>query len=63
MSNWSYFDTQKKNLGTWREAEFFQYFLECVKITSFEYKLDRPQLQQWLFMFYFMTKYGIWAFA
>ena len=30
----------------------FLIFLECVKITSLELQLDRPQLQQWLLMLY-----------
>ena len=30
----------------------FLIFLECVKITPLELKLNRPQLQQWLLMLY-----------
>ena len=33
-----------------KQSRDFLIFLECVKITPLELKLDRPQLQQWLLM-------------
>ena len=50
MTNWSYFDTRKKNSGTWSAAEFFKFFLSVSKLPLLNLKLDRPQLQQWLLM-------------
>ena len=35
-----------------KQSGAFRIFLECVKITPLELKLDRPQLQQWLLMLY-----------
>ena len=35
-----------------KQSGVFLIFLECVKITPLELKLDRPQLQQWLLMLY-----------
>ena len=35
-----------------KQSGIFLIFLECVKITPLELKLDRPQLQQWLLMLY-----------
>ena len=35
-----------------KQSGAFRIFLECVKITPLELKLDIPQLQRWLLMLY-----------
>ena len=42
----------KEKFRNMKQSRAFLIFLECVKITPLELKLDRPQLQQWLLMLY-----------